>query len=276
MKVQHLCSPRETKSFDSAELRENYLLDELFTSGEAKMVYTHLDRTIVGTVVPTTDTITLETAKPIGQETFLAQREVGIMNIGGKGRITADGVTYDLNAKDLLYISMGTEQVTLESEKASNPAKFYLISTPAHKAIETRLVRHEDARRVEIGSTDNASKRTLFQYVNPDVAQSCQLSMGMTVIGKGGAWNTWPCHTHDRRTEVYCYWNMEEDTRVFHLMGEPEETRHIMVANEQAVLSPAWSIHSGVGTGSYAFIWSMAGDNKDYNDMDHCDISKMR
>ncbi|MTI16036.1 5-dehydro-4-deoxy-D-glucuronate isomerase [Rhodobacteraceae bacterium RKSG542] len=274
MQVRPQCSPKETKGMDSAELRENYLIESLFARGEARMTFSHIDRTIVGGIMPLDTPIKLWSAKPIGHDTFLAAREAGAMNIGGKGRVVVDGEVFDLEAKDLIYLSMGCQDVRFESLDPENPARFYLVSSPAHAAIPTRVVRHADAKRIEIGKGSN--RRVVFQYVNPDVAPSCQLSMGMTMVEDGGAWNTWPCHTHERRSEVYFYWNMAEDSLVMHFMGEPTETRHIVVRDEQAVLCPAWSIHTGCGTGPYAFIWSMAGDNKDYADMDHCDLKTFR
>ncbi|SHG62110.1 5-dehydro-4-deoxy-D-glucuronate isomerase [Cognatishimia maritima] len=276
MDIRQACSPTETKSFGTKELRDNYLMEGLFKTAEVTMVYSHLDRTIVAGAVPTDAPLDLIAVDQLKSENFLDRREMGIINIGGPGSVEADGVVYEMSGSECLYLPMGTKDVSFASEEASTPAKFYFISTPAHHRYETRLLTQEDANHVHLGSQADANVRTILQYIHPDVCDSCQLVMGVTKIAEGSVWNTMPCHTHDRRSEVYLYFGMAEKTRVFHFMGDPEETRHLVVANEQAILSPGWSIHSGAGTGAYGFIWSMAGDNKEFTDMDFVAMETLR
>lgn len=276
IEIRQVCSPAETKTFDTKKLRENYLIEDIFRAGKVTMVYSHLDRTIVGGAVPTQAGLTLRSCKQVGSENFLDRREVGIVNIGGAGTITADGEVYAVDVLDCLYLPMGIEAVTFMSNSATTPAHFYFISTPAHHAHTAKKITPKDANKLELGCQSDANVRVLRQYIHPEVCDSCQLVMGITTIADGSIWNTMPCHTHDRRSEVYLYFDMTEDTRVFHLMGEPTETRHLVVANEQAILSPGWSIHSGAGTGRYSFIWSMAGDNQDFTDMDFVAMDDLR
>lgn len=276
MTIRQVSSPAETKSFNTDQLRENYLLQTLFVEGEISMVYSHLDRTIVGGAVPVASALVLESNKQVGSPGFLDRREIGIINIGGAGSIIVDCTSYDLARTDCLYVPMGTREVQFVSIEASDPARFYFISTPAHHAYKVMKITAEDANRLELGTQSDANVRVLRQYIHPDICDSCQLVMGITLIEDGSIWNTMPCHTHDRRSEVYLYFDMVPETRVFHFMGEPQETRHLIVANEQAILSPGWSIHSGAGTGRYGFIWSMAGDNQDFTDMDFVDIAELR
>ncbi|PCJ94714.1 MAG: 5-dehydro-4-deoxy-D-glucuronate isomerase [Hyphomicrobiales bacterium] len=274
--IRQVSSPLETKSFDTTQLRHNYLLQSLFLDAQITMTYSHLDRTIVGGVVPVDAHLSLVSCKQIGSPNFLDRREIGIINIGGDGTVTADGTAYDLTHTDCLYLPMGTKDVRFASAVKSNPARFYFVSTPAHHAHVAIKITAQDANRLELGSQADANVRVLRQYIHPDVCSSCQLVMGITMVEDGSVWNTMPCHTHDRRSEVYLYFDMKPDTRVIHLMGEPDETRHLVVANEQAILSPGWSIHSGVGTGRYGFIWSMAGDNQDFTDMDFVAMKDLR
>lgn len=276
IEIRQVCSPAETKSFDTKELRENYLLEDVFQDGDVTMVYSHLDRTIVGGAVPTDTGLALTSCKQVGSANFLDRREIGIINIGGAGTVTADGEVFEIDALDCLYLPMGIEAVTFASNSAASPARFYFISSPAHHAYKARKITPDDANKLELGSQSDANVRVLRQYIHPDVCDSCQLVMGVTTIAEGSIWNTMPCHTHDRRSEVYLYFDMAKDTRVFHLMGEPTETRHLVVASEQAILSPGWSIHSGAGTGRYSFIWSMAGDNQDFTDMDFAPMDALR
>lgn len=269
-------SPEETRGFDTETLRGNYLLEDLFAAGEIRMTYSHIDRTIVGGVVPLEGGIDLPAPKPVGNPNFLDRREMGVFCIAGNGTVEVDGEAVDFAATDCLYVPMGSKSVRFISADAGNPVRFYLVSAPAHQRYELRKITAADAIRHDLGQQNDANVRVLRQYIHPDVVESCQLVMGMTVIEDGSVWNTMPCHTHDRRSEVYLYFNMEDTTRVFHFMGEPTETRHLVVAPEQAVLSPGWSIHCGAGTGSYSFIWSMAGDNQDFTDMDFVAMEDLR
>ncbi len=276
MEIRQVASPAETKNFDTTQLRQNYLIEGLFRTGEINMTYSHLDRTVIGGAMPADTPIELQGCAQIGTEHFLDRRELGIINIGGAGRVSADGENFTLDATDCLYVPMGTRQVSFVSLTPADPAKFYLISTPAHRPCKIQKITADEANLVELGVQSDANVRTLRQYIHPEVCESCQLVMGVTTIEEGSVWNTMPAHIHDRRSEVYLYFDMRENTRVLHLMGEPDETRHIVVSNEQAVLSPGWSIHSGAGTGRYCFIWSMAGDNQDFTDMDFIDMQHLR
>ncbi|ASJ74131.1 5-dehydro-4-deoxy-D-glucuronate isomerase [Granulosicoccus antarcticus] len=276
MDIRQVSSPTETRGFDTRQLREAYLIETLFRPGEICMTYSHLDRTVIGGATPLSEALPLVANKQIGSPRFLDRRELGIFNIGGSGRIVVDGTEHELKRTDALYVPMGTAEVAFISDDAADPARFYFISTPAHAAHPLKKITAEDANLINLGTQSDANVRQLRQYIHPDVCTSCQLVMGMTLIADGSVWNTMPCHTHDRRTEAYLYFDMAADTRVIHLMGEPQETRHLIVANEQAILSPGWSIHSGTGTGRYGFIWSMAGDNQDFNDMDFVKMQDLK
>lgn len=276
MEVRYAANPKDVKLYDTRRLRDEFLIEDLFPSDAVKMVYSHIDRIIVGGVVPATKPIALEAGSEIRAEYFLERRELGVINIGGKGTVTVDGTAYELDNRDGLYVGMGAKEIIFASADAKSPAKFYFNSAPAHAAYPTVKVGLAKARRVELGSQAEANKRTIYQYIHPEVLQSCQLVMGMTVLEQGSVWNTMPSHTHDRRMEVYLYLNMPEDAVVFHFMGEPGETRHIVVRNEQAVISPSWSIHSGVGTRNYAFIWGMCGENQTFTDMDHIPMAELK
>lgn len=276
MEIRYASSNKDAKAYDTTKLREEYLIQDLFTPNNIKLVYSHYDRIIVGGVCPITKEIKLEGSKELGSNFFLERREMGIINVGEAGVVTLDGEEYTLNNKDAIYIGMGIEKVTFKSLNPEKPAKFYLNSAPAHHKYPTVKIGLEDARKVKLGSIETSNKRTINQYIHPDVCQSCQLVMGMTMLEDGSVWNSMPCHTHDRRMEVYFYFDMEEDTRIFHLMGEPTETRHIVMKKEEAVISPSWSIHSGVGTASYTFIWGMVGENQTFTDMDHIAMKDLR
>mgnify|MGYP001487087047 CR=1 FL=1 len=269
MEIRYANHPAEVKTFDTQKLREHFLIEKLFVPDTLTLYYTHVDRFIIGGAVPVNKTVKLEAdPKTIGAATFLERREVGIINVGGKGSITVDGTVYELDSKDCLYIGLGAKDVTFASQDPANPAKFYLNSTPAHKTYPTVKAAISEATPQHLGSITNSNERTIYKYIHTGGIRSCQLVMGMTLLKPGNMWNTMPCHTHNRRSEVYFYFDMPEDGVVFHLMGEPQETRHIVVRNEQAVISPSWSIHSGVGTSNYTFIWGMAGENQTFEDMD--------
>lgn len=275
MELRTAASPRDVKHYTTDRLREEYLIDDLFQADDIKLVYSHIDRIITGSAVPVKGTLKLTAGDELRAEYFLQRREMGIINIGGKGAITIDGTVYELEYKDGMYIGMGAKEITFASADATTPAKFYLHSAPAHKTYPTVLIKPENCVRVELGSLEGANHREICKYILPGQVESCQLVMGMTTLKPGSVWNTMPCHTHDRRMEVYLYFDMEENDMVFHYMGEPTETRHIIMRNEQAVISPSWSIHSGCGTKAYTFIWGMVGENQDFDDMDACDLKDL-
>ena len=276
IEIRQVSHPEAVKRFDTEELRRHFLIERLFSLGDVLLTYSHIDRLIVGGAMPGQDRIVLPTPKAVGTDAFLKRRELGIINIGGTGRVLVGGTAHELAHRDGLYVGMGAGEVAFESADANEPAKFYLVSTPAHATYETIKIPKEKANSFKLGEQATANKRTINQYIIPGVCQSCQLVMGLTQLEPGSMWNTMPCHTHDRRSEAYVYFDLNEDARVIHLMGEPTETRHLIVANEQAILSPGWSIHSGVGTSHYAFIWAMGGDNQDYTDMDMVAMSDLR
>ena len=276
MQVRQAVSPQEARKFDTAALRESFLFTEIFVPGSISLTYSHFDRTIIGGAMPGAAELILTSSKPVGADPFLSRRELGIFNVGGEGTVLLDGQPFVMQRTNCLYVPMGTANVHFASADPADPAKFYLVSAPAHKAYAARLISAEDANRVDLGAQPDANRRVLRQYIHPEICPSCQLVMGMTVIEDGSVWNTMPCHTHDRRSETYLYFDMAAQTRVFHFMGEPDETRHLVVANEQAIISPGWSIHCGAGTARYAFIWAMAGDNQDFNDMDFVAMEDLR
>ncbi|SCW80723.1 4-deoxy-L-threo-5-hexosulose-uronate ketol-isomerase [Rhizobium mongolense subsp. loessense] len=274
--VRHASHPEAVRAYDTDTLRRHFLVDTVFEGGEIRLTYSHYDRMAVGGAMPLGAALTLTAPKAIGQETFLAERELGALNIGGAGRVRIDGKAYDVAKYDCLYIGKGAVDIRFESADAGNPAKFYLVSTPAHQPHPTVLLTREQARHLTFGETATANKRSIFQFIHPEVCQSCQLTMGLTMLEPGSIWNTMPSHVHDRRMEAYLYFDLDADQRIFHFMGEPQETRHMLVANEQAIISPPWSIHSGAGTKNYSFIWAMAGDNKSFTDMDQIPIADLR
>lgn len=276
IEARQVCHPDAVRNFDTEDLRRHFLIETIFEADEIVLTYSHIDRLIIGGAVPTSTPLTLSAPIPVGQDFFLAQRELGVINIGGAGSISLDGSVHELATRDCLYIGKGVVNVIFESADTANPAKFYLLSTPAHAVHPSVLIKPEQANQLTLGNQLTANRRTLFQYIHPDVCESCQLVMGMTQLEPGNMWNTMPCHVHDRRSEAYLYFDLATDTRVFHMMGEPTQTRHLIVSNEQAILSPGWSIHSGVGTANYAFIWAMGGDNKSFTDMDHVSMSVLR
>lgn len=274
--VRYANHPEDSKHYTTEELRKHYFIETIFEADEAALTYSHVDRIIAGGIMPVTKEVRLEGSKELGSEFFLERRELGVINIGGAGKIVVDGIEYKMNPKDGLYVGMGSKELVFTSEDSANPAKFYVNSAPAHTTYPIVKIDIEKANPVKLGSLANSNERTIFQYVHPAVCKSCQLLMGMTVLEPNNMWNTMPCHTHERRMEVYFYFNMQPETRVFHLMGEPTETRHIIMANEQGVISPSWSIHSGVGTSNYTFIWGMVGENQTFTDMDHVAMEDLR
>ena len=276
MRTRYANNPRDSKRYDTEELRENYLVEDIFKDDQIELVYSHVDRIIFGGIKPVYKELKLEAGKEMGVDYFLERRELGIINIGGKAIVTIDGTEYELKEKDGLYVGKGNKEVNFKSVNPEEPAKLYVNSVPAHKEYETVKIDIEKANPVRLGDNKTLNKRTIYQYVHPNVCESCQLLMGLTMLEPGNAWNTMPCHTHERRMEVYFYFDMDEDTRVFHLMGEPTETRHLVVKNEECVISPSWSIHSGVGTSNYTFIWGMCGENKTFDDMDNIPMDVLR
>jgi len=275
MEIRHVSHPQDVKYYDTDRLIKEFLVQGLFKPGEIKLVYTHADRMIFGSVCPV-EPIPLEAGEEIRAEFFLERREMGIINIGHRGFVTVDGVKYELNTRDGLYVGMGSRQLLFESEDRDKPAKFYINSTPAHKAYPTEKIDISKAEPAQMGSQEEANRRTIYKYIHPMGVKSCQLVMGMTILEPGSVWNTMPGHTHDRRMEVYLYFDMAPDSVVFHYMGEPTETRHIVVRNEEAVISPSWSIHSGCGTRNYTFIWGMAGENQIFADQDPVSMDLLR
>ena len=274
--VRYAIGPWETNQMGTKALRDEFLIDQVFGIDKINWIYTHYDRYLVGGVIPKKTVVKLETIDPLKANFFLERREMGIINVGGNGSVTADGVNYILGYKEALYLGRGTKEVSFSSEEISSPAKFYINSTPAHQAYPSRKVGRDEAEIVDLGTPETANARTIRKLIVNSILPTCQLQMGMTELKSGSVWNTMPAHVHDRRMEVYFYFEVPEDQAVCHFMGAPNETRHIWMANEQAVISPPWSIHAGSGTSNYIFIWGMAGENLDYGDMDGCPIPSLR
>ena len=273
--TRYASSPQAVKEYNTAQLRAEFLIDNLMEVGKVNLTYSHYDRYIAGSAVPL-EPLTLETIDPLKSSYFLERRELGIINVGGSGSVIADGIVYELGLKDALYIGNGTKEVVFKSDDISNPAKFYLNSAPAHTNYPNKKVGLAEANKLQLGSMETANHRTVNQMIIGGIVTTCQLQMGMTELKTGSVWNTMPAHVHDRRMEVYFYLDIPENQAVCHFMGQPEETRHIWINNHQAVISPPWSIHSGAGTSNYTFIWGMAGENLDYGDMDVCKITDLR
>ena len=275
MDIRYSCNQRDFKRYTTEETRKEFLIEKLFVADEVVPVYSHVDRMVTVGVMPVSEKVPLDKGIDIwanfGTHYFLERRELGLFNVGGAGKVTVDGAVYDLGHKDCLYITMGVKEVLFQSDDAETPAKFYIVSAPAHCAYETRLIKIADAAKKPLGALETSNKRVINQFIHPDVLKTCQLSMGMTVLESGSVWNTMPAHTHERRMEVYFYFEVPENEVVFHFMGEPTETRHIVMQNEQAVISPSWSIHAGAGTSNYTFIWAMGGENQAFDDMDGID-----
>jgi len=274
--VRYNNHPADSKKYDTQTLRDRYLIDKVFAADELLLTYSHHDRFIAGGVLPIKGKVVLPVTKDLGTNFFLERREMGIINIGGDGVVTVDGKEFTMLSKDGLYIGKGVKEVTFASKDAKHPAKFWVNSAPAHQGYPTTHIPFAKATPREVGEAKTLNKRTIYQYLTDANCQTCQLQMGMTVLAEGSAWNTMPTHTHERRMEVYFYFNLPTDGAVFHLMGQPQETRHIIMTNEQAVISPSWSIHSGFATSAYTFIWGMVGENKTYDDMDFIPATELR
>lgn len=285
MEVRCASSPKDVKHYTTERLREEFLIQNLFEKGKINMVYSHIDRIITGAAVPA-KSLKLTAGDELRAEYFLQRREMGVINIGGAGSICVDGKKYELGYKDGMYIGMGSKDITFESDDSDNPAHFYFNSTPAHKEYPTVVIKLtgeasedtviiKDCNKVELGTLEESNHRVINKYILPGQVESCQLVMGMTALKPGSVWNSMPCHTHDRRMEVYLYFELPEDAFVMHYMGEPTETRHIVMRNEEAVISPSWSIHAGSGTRNYTFIWGMAGENQAFDDMDGVKMTEL-
>jgi 4-deoxy-L-threo-5-hexosulose-uronate ketol-isomerase len=277
MQMRYPSHPEQIKTFTTEQLRDEFLIPTLFADNELTLVYSHIDRIIVGGACPVNGSIAL-TANPkdLGADFFLQRREVGIINVGGPGSVSVDGTVYAMAKCDGLYIAMGSQNVEFNSDEAATPAHFYLTSTPAHATYPTTHIPISSASPTHLGSIANSNERTIYKYIHPDGVKSCQLVLGLTLLDPNNMWNTMPAHTHTRRMEVYFYFDIGAENVVFHLMGEPNETRHLVIRNEQAVISPSWSIHAGMGTGNYTFIWAMAGENQTFSDMDAVPMSQLR
>ena len=276
MEVRDAANAKDVKYYTTDRLREEFHIANLFTKDNIRMVYSHIDRIIVIGMMPVKAVLRLQAGKELAADYFLQRRELGCINIGGKGVITIDGVEYEMNPRDGIYVGMGNKELSFRSVDENDPAKFYMTSCPAHTAYPTVKIDITKARKVPCGSVEDCNKRVINQYIHPEVMKSCQLAMGLTQLEVGSNWNTMPSHTHDRRMEVYLYLDMGRNDAVFHMMGEPKETRHIVMHNEEAVISPSWSIHSGVGTKNYSFIWAMCGENQEFTDMDHIETRELR
>ncbi|WP_105617352.1 5-dehydro-4-deoxy-D-glucuronate isomerase [Vallitalea okinawensis] len=279
MDIRYASHPDDVKFYTTEELRREFLIQNLFQENDVHMVYSHVDRIITAGAMPTTEKVHLEKnvdcEKNLGVSYFLERREMGIINIGGKGTVVVGDETFELDNRDGLYIGMGNKGINFTSEDPAKPAKFYINCAPAHKSYPNVKISIDDATPLHLGSDEQSNKRTIYQYVHPNVLKSCQLLMGMTILEPQNVWNTMPCHTHERRMEVYFYFDMDDDNVVFHYMGQPQETRHIVMRNEEAVISPSWSIHSGCGTKNYTFIWGMVGENQTFTDMDGIDMKDL-
>ncbi len=276
MEIRFAVGPEETKTMDAQKLIDNFLVKDLMLPDQLKLVYTHYDRMIVGGAVPTTKTLTLGNHPELRANYFLERRELGIINVGGKGTITADGKKYELEKLSCLYLGKGTQKVTFCSASKKTPAVFYLLSAPAHAAHPNTLFTKEQASPVNLGTAKTSNKRTVYKYIHIEGIKSCQLVMGLTILEPGSVWNSVPPHTHTRRMEAYFYFDLTQNQRLFHFMGNPAETKHILMANNEAIISPPWSTHFGCGTSNYGFVWGMAGENLVYTDMDPAPVHTLK
>lgn len=277
MEVRYSPDQNGFKRMSTDELRKAFLIENLFKVDEIPMVYSDIDRSIIGSAVPTEQSLSLTASKKeMAAEYFCERREVGVINIGSKGKIILDGKEYEMNNKDALYIGRGTKEVIFESADSNNPAQFYFVSYPAHKEYPFKHIKYDDAIHRHLGSVETSNKRTIHQYILPEILPTCQIAMGLTELEDGSVWNTMPAHTHQRRSEIYMYFNLKPDAFIVHLIGEPTETRHLIIRDRQAVLSTSWSLHSGCGTQSYSFIWAMGGENQVFDDMDWIPMTDLR
>jgi len=280
MDIRYSCNQRDFKRYTTEETRAEFLIENLFKADEVTAVYSHVDRMVTIGIMPVSEKVSIDKGidvwKTFGTNYILERRELGMFNVGGAGKVSVDGKIYELGYKDCLYITMGAKEVLFSSDNADVPAKFYIVSAPAHTSYETKLIKIADAAKKPLGALETSNKRVINQFIHPDVLKTCQLSMGMTVLDPGSVWNTMPAHTHERRMEVYFYFEVPENNVVFHMMGEGNETRLIVMQNEQAVISPSWSIHAGAGTSNYTFIWAMGGENQAFDDMDTIPTTELR
>ncbi|MGE6782020.1 5-dehydro-4-deoxy-D-glucuronate isomerase [Ensifer adhaerens] len=276
MKVLYGANPEDIKTYDTARLRREFLISDLFAQDAVSFTYTHVDRLILGGAMPQTKSVSFGSGAEIGTPYLLSAREMGIANLGGTGTITVDGRSFTLENRDVLYVGRGAREIVVSSESADRPARFYMNSVPAGADLPHRLVKKAEAKAIELGDTKRSNRRRLVMYIHPEVMPSCLLLMGITDLSEGSAWNTMPPHVHERRMEAYCYFDMAPEDRIVHVMGEPDETRHLIVADCDAVLSPAWSIHMGAGTGPYAFVWGMTGENQEYNDVTPVALAELK
>lgn len=276
MEIRFHNSPKEVSRMTTEELRGNFLVEGIMQPDTLRLLYTHYDRMIIGGVMPVNKQMSLPVYNALKAKFFLERRELGIINVGGDGEVKVDGKAYDLRKLDCLYIGRGNEKISFRSRKKNEPAKFYLLSAPAHHNYPTRLMKKEKASPTEMGAVATANQRTIYKYIHAAGIKSCQLVMGLTILKEGSVWNTMPTHVHDRRMEAYFYFDVPANQKIIHLMGEPAETRHLVVSNDEAIISPPWSIHSGCGTSNYGFIWGMGGENQDYADMDMVNINELR
>ena len=280
MDIRYSCNQKDFKRYTTEETRKEFLIEKLFVEDEVIAVYSHVDRMVTLGIMPKDETVSIDKGidiwKNFGTAYFLERREIGLFNVGGKGYVKADDNEYELNYKDCLYLTRGAKKVTFRSADPENPAKFYCVSAPAHCSYENKLIKIEDAAKKPCGSSETSNKRVINQFIHPSVLKTCQLSMGMTVLESGSVWNTMPAHTHERRMEIYFYFEVPQDNVVFHMMGEGQETRHIVMQSEQAVISPSWSIHAGAGTSNYTFIWAMGGENQAFDDMDGIPTTQLK
>ncbi|AZJ24097.1 5-dehydro-4-deoxy-D-glucuronate isomerase [Bacillus wiedmannii] len=276
METRYTHSPMDIRHYSTDQLRQEFLVERNFAPGEVILTYTHNDRMIFGGVTPTEQPLSIELSTELGVSYFLERRELGVINIGGPGSIIIDGKEESMKKQDGYYIGKETREVVFKSDDQSNPAKFYCVSVPAHHKYRNVRISIDEIKPMETGDSATLNKRKIYQYIHPNVCESCQLQMGYTILEPGSSWNTMPCHTHERRMETYLYFDMKPDTRVFHFMGKPDETKHLVMKNEQATISPSWSIHSGVGTSDYTFIWAMCGENITYSDMDMVEMDQLK
>lgn len=269
MDTRYSNHPEDSKKYDTTDLRKHYLQEKIFSPDEINLTYSHVDRIILGGAMPVKENLSLTAATELRADYFLQRREMGVINVGGSGTVVLDGTEYALDKYEGLYIGMGTKEILFTSSNSKSPAKFYINCVPATTTYPTVKITRDNAVTASLGSQETMNTRTIYKFIHPEVCKSCQLAMGVTMLQSGNGWNSMPCHTHERRMEVYFYFDLPEDQRVFHLMGQAQETRHIVMANEQAVISPSWSLHAGIGTSNYTFIWGMCGENQDFDDMDH-------